>query len=70
MQSLASVSADRDFALMLELCHLRAMGAYADVRQLQTMTGQDGCAVGGWMRHYRWVSDRWSNGQKVRRGLS
>ncbi len=56
---------NRDGDLMWELVDLRSMGAYADVRMLQTMAGQDGCSVGGWMRHYRWVSPKWSDGRLI-----
>lgn len=56
---------DRDADLMRELVDLRSIGAYADVRMLQEMAGQDGCSVGGWMGHYRWVSDKWSDGKPI-----
>lgn len=55
----------RDADLMLELVELRSIDAYANVRQLQTMAGEDGCSVGGWMGHYRWISDKWSDGKPL-----
>lgn len=54
---------DRDADLMWELVDLRSIGAYADVRMLQTLAGEDGCSIGGWMGHYRWESPKWSNGR-------
>lgn len=62
---LSEIQNYRDASLMLELTELRAIEAYGDVRALQIMAGQDGCSVGGWMGHYRWVSDCWSNGTKL-----
>jgi hypothetical protein len=61
-----SMEADRrDADLMWELVDLRSIGAYGDVRHLQIMAGQDGCSVGGWMGHYRWVSSKWSDGRPL-----
>lgn len=59
LETMSTEQDARDAALMRELVELRSIGAYANVRQLQTMAGEDGCSVGGWMRHYRWVSDKW-----------
>jgi hypothetical protein len=43
----------RDADLMFELVDLRSCGAFFNVRQLQTMAGQDGC---GWVgRVYKWA---------------
>lgn len=56
-------SDQRDADLMLELVELRSIGAYADVRHLQTVAGQDGYAAGGWMGRYRWHSPKWSDGR-------
>jgi hypothetical protein len=53
----------RDADLMLQLVDYRSWGAYANVRQLQTLAGEDGCSVGG--EYYRWVSPKWSDGLYV-----
>jgi len=59
-----SVSADRrDADLMLQCAFYRQMGAYANVRQVQTMAGEDGCAVRGDI--YSWVSPKWSDGRNI-----
>jgi hypothetical protein len=56
----------RDADLMWELVDLRSIGAYADVRHLQAVAGQDGFSAGGWMHHYRWTSPKWSDGSPIK----
>jgi hypothetical protein len=59
----ARYSDRRDADLMLQCADYRVIGAYANVRQVQTMAGQDGCAVRG--EYYSWVSPKWSDGRNI-----
>jgi hypothetical protein len=50
----------RDADLMWECTNLRQVGAYFNVRQFQTLAGEDGLALRG--RVYQWVSPKYSDG--------